>query len=90
MQTGALQEVRRLQQEILKGYDLDFSKHAPTEQVARIRMVWQTIPSQLFKENKKFIYGALRKGARATDFELAIQWLIDAGLDYTSLSINPI
>lgn len=82
VESGALQEVRNIQLEILHGYDLDFSKHAPKEQVPRIRMVWQSIPSQLFKENKKFIYGALRKGARANDFELAIQWLIDAGLLY--------
>ena len=82
VETGALQEVRRIQQEILQGYELDFSKHAPREQVPRIRMVWNSIPSQLFKENKKFIYGALRKGARANDFELAIQWLVNAGLLY--------
>lgn len=82
VETGALQEVREIQQEILHGYDSDFSKHAPKEHVPRIRMVWQSIPSQLFKENKKFIYGALRKGARANDFELAIQWLTDAGLLY--------
>lgn len=80
--TGALQEVRRIQQEILDGYDRDFSKHAPSEQVMRIRMVWESIPSQLFKENKKFIYGALKKGARAAEFEMAIQWLVDAGLLY--------
>jgi predicted AAA+ superfamily ATPase len=80
--TGALQAVRGLQQSILNGYEQDFSKHAPGEQVARIRQVWSSIPSQLFKENKKFIYGALRKGARANDFELAIQWLINAGLVY--------
>lgn len=78
----ALQEVRRIQQEILHGYDLDLSKHAPKELVPRIRMVWKSIPSQLFKENKKFIYGALRKGARAGDFELAIKWLVDSGLVY--------
>ena len=82
VETGALQEVRRIQQEILQGYDLDFSKHAPREQVPRIRMVWNSIPSQLFKENKKFIYGALRKGARANDFEMAIQWLVNSGLLY--------
>ena len=82
VENGALQEVRRIQLEILNGYDRDFSKHAPKEQVPRIRMVWKSIPSQLFKENKKFIYGALRKGARATDFELAIKWLVDAGLVY--------
>lgn len=82
VETGALQEVRNIQLEILQGYDLDFSKHAPREQVPRIRMVWNSIPSQLFKENKKFIYGALRKGARANDFELAIQWLVNSGLIY--------
>ncbi len=80
VETGALREVRRIQQEILQGYDLDFSKHAPKEQVPRIRMVWNSVPSQLFKENKKFIYGALRKGARANDFELSLQWLDNAGL----------
>ena len=82
IETEALQEVRRIQREILHGYDLDFSKHAPKELVPRIRMVWKSIPSQLFKENKKFIYGALRKGARAGDFELAIKWLVDSGLVY--------
>lgn len=81
-ETKALQEVRRIQNDILRGYDRDFSKHAPKEQVPRIRMVWKSIPSQLFKDNKKFIYGALRKGARANDFEIAIQWLVDAGLLY--------
>lgn len=82
VETGALKEVRNIQLEILQGYDLDFSKHAPREQVPRIRMVWNSIPSQLFKENKKYIYGALRKGARANDFELAIQWLNNSGLIY--------
>ncbi len=80
VETEALGEVRRIQQEILHGYELDFSKHAPREQLQRIRLLWQTIPSQLFKENKKFIYGSLRKGARAKDFELAIEWLVNAGL----------
>lgn len=80
VKTGALQEVRRIQTNILNGYDADFSKHAPKEQVQRIRMTWKSVPSQLFKENKKFVYGALRDGARAKDFEIAIQWLINAGL----------
>ena len=74
--------MRRIQNEILHGYELDFSKHAPKEQVERIRQVWKSMPSQLFKDNKKFIYGAIRKGARAKDFELAIQWLVDSGLVY--------
>lgn len=82
VETGALKEVRKIQQDILHGYDRDFSKHAPKDLVPRIRMVWKSIPSQLFKENKKFIYGALRKGSRAKDFELAIEWLVDSGLVY--------
>jgi predicted AAA+ superfamily ATPase len=73
--------VRKIQQELLKAYDVDMAKHAGRE-TQRIRMVWRSIPSQLARENKKFIYGAVRKGARANDFELAIQWLIDAGLVY--------
>ena len=72
--------VRKVQQNILTAYEQDFSKHAPVETVPRIRMVWQSIPSQLAKENRRFVYGALRKGARAKDFELAIQWLKDCGL----------
>lgn len=76
------QAVRVVQTHILEAYEQDFSKHAPPETVARIRMVWQQIPSQLAKENRRFVYGALRKGARAKDFELAIQWLRDCGLIY--------
>lgn len=75
-------KVRQLQQDILDSYDRDFSKHAPVTEVPRIRMVWKSIPSQLTKENKKFIYGALKEGARAKEFELAIEWLKDAGLIY--------
>lgn len=75
-------EVRRLQNNILDTYNNDFSKHAPTNEVPRIRMVWGSIAGQLAKENKKFIYGMLREGARAKDFELAIEWLKDAGLIY--------
>lgn len=82
VETGALKEVRRIQKEILSGYERDFSKHAPNEQIEKIRRVWKSIPSQLFKDNKKFIYGALRQGARAKDFELSIEWLVDSGLVY--------
>ena len=80
VQTRDWQLVRRIQNRILNSYEGDFSKHAPNETVPRIRMVWQSIPSQLAKENKKFVYGILREGARAKDFELAIQWLVDCGL----------
>jgi uncharacterized protein len=80
VKTRDLQLVRRIQNRILNSYEGDFSKHAPNETVPRIRMVWQSIPSQLAKENKKFVYGVIRQGARAKDFELAIQWLTDCGL----------
>ena len=77
---GSLQNVRRIQQRLISDYEQDFSKHAPSAVVPRIQMVWDGIPSQLAKENKKFIYSVLREGARAKDFELAIQWLLDCGL----------
>ncbi len=80
VKTRDWQLVRRIQNRILSSYEGDFSKHAPGEIVPRIRMVWQSIPAQLAKENKKFIYGVIREGARAKDFELAIQWLVDCGL----------
>lgn len=73
-------KVRSIQEQIVEAYRNDMSKHAPANQVQRINMVWNSIPSQLARNNKKFIYGAVKKGARANDFELAIQWLIDAGL----------
>lgn len=77
-----LMKVRRLQQNILDAYDRDFSKHAPISEVPRIRMVWKSVAAQLSKENRKFIYGQLKEGARAKDFEFAIEWLRDAGLVY--------
>lgn len=80
VKTRDWQLVRRIQNRILNSYEGDFSKHAPNQTVPRIRMVWQSIPSQLGKENKKFVYGVIREGARAKDFELAIQWLTDNGL----------
>ncbi len=72
--------VRSKQNDILKSYVADFSKHAPSDVVARINMVWRSLPSQLAKENKKFIYGVIREGARAKDFEIALQWLCDTGI----------
>ena len=77
-----LQDVRTQQHLILDAYRNDFSKHAPREQVPRINMVLRSIPSQLAKENKKFIYGVLKPGGRAKEFEIAIQWLIDCGIIY--------
>lgn len=73
-------EVRQIQQQILDSYEQDFSKHAPTDVVPRIRMVWNSVPAQLSKENRKFIYGLIKQGARAKEFELALSWLMDCGL----------
>lgn len=73
-------EVREIQQRILAAYEQDFSKHAPNEVVPRIRMLWNSIPAQLAKENKKFIYGLIKEGARAKEYELAMLWLTDCGL----------
>ena len=73
-------EARTIQQRILSAYEQDFSKHAPNEAVPRIRMIWNSIPSQLAKENKKFIYGLIKEGARAKDYELALLWLSDCVL----------
>ena len=73
-------KVRSIQKSILSSYDHDFSKHAPAEIVPRIKMLWQSIPSQLSKENKKFIYGVVKQGGRAKEFELALAWLTECGL----------
>lgn len=73
-------EVREIQGRILDAYEQDFSKHAPHEIVPRIRMLWNSIPSQLAKENKKFIYGLVKEGARAKEYEMALLWLTDCGL----------
>ena len=81
-------EVREIQNRVITAYRNDVSKHAPKQQVQRINMVWDSIPSQLARDNKKFIYGAVRKGGRAADFEIAIQWLVDAGLVYKVPRIN--
>ena len=77
-----LKQVRKLQREILEAYRRDISKHTSAAESTRIREVLDSLPSQLARENKKFIYGAVRKGSRAKDFELAIQWLVDAGIVY--------
>ncbi len=73
-------EAREIQQRILAAYEQDFSKHAPNEIVPRIRMLWDSIPAQLTKENKKFIYGLIKEGSRAKEYELAMLWLTDCGL----------
>ena len=73
-------EARNIQKRILMAYEQDFSKHAPNEVIPRIRMLWNSIPSQLTKENKKFIYGLIKEGSRAKEYEMAMLWLIDCGL----------
>lgn len=75
-----LKKVRSLQKQIITGYGKDISKHAPKNEIAKITMVWNSIPSQLAKENKKFVFSAVKKGGRAKEFENAIQWLINAGI----------
>lgn len=77
-----LAQVRTLQTEIIEAYKRDISKHTTTSESTRIRQVLDSLPAQLARENKKFIYGAVRKGSRAKDFEIAIQWLLDAGIVY--------
>ena len=81
-------EVREIQKRILAAYEQDFSKHAPYEIVPKIRMIWNSIPSQLAKENKKFIYGLVREGGRAKDYETAIMWLTDCGLVHKISRVN--
>lgn len=81
-------EVREFQKRILAAYEQDFSKHAPNEIVPKIRMLWNSIPSQLAKENKKFIYGLIREGTRAKEYETAIMWLSDCGLIHKVSRVN--
>ena len=80
--------VREVQQEIINSYLLDFAKHAPANHIMKITQVWENLPAQLAKENKKFMFSVLRQGARAREFEIAIQWLIDAGLIYPVYQVD--
>ncbi len=81
-------EVRMIQKRILAAYEQDFSKHAPNEIVSKLRMLWNSIPSQLAKENKKFLYGLVREGGRAKEYETVIMWLTDCGLVYKISCVN--
>ena len=81
-------EVREIQNSILSQYDGDFGKHIETAELPRIRMVWNSLPLQLAKENKKFFFGQIKNGARMKDFEIAIQWLVDAGLIYKTYKVT--
>ncbi len=80
--------VRRMQKDIALQYQGDFGKHIKGNELRRINMVWESIPMQLAKENKKFFFGQIKKGARSAEFEVAIQWLVDAGLVYKVNRIN--
>lgn len=73
-------EVRTVQNELLQGYEHDFSKYASAADAEKIRLVWRSVPAQLARENKKFLYSAVRPSGRAREFEASIQWLVDAGL----------
>jgi len=83
-----LNEVRNVQYDINRAYEFDFAKHAPSELVSRITEVWHSLPKHLAKENKKFIFSAIREGARAREYDSAIQWLLDAGLIYRAQNIT--
>lgn len=81
-------KTRQIQKDILRQYEQDFGKHVDAKNLPRIRMVWQSIPIQLAKENKKFFFGQIKKGARSSNFEIAIQWLMDSGLIYKVNRVN--
>ena len=88
IQEKDFKKVRNIQNRLLESYEQDFSKHAPNAIVPRIRQLWNNIPTQLAKENKKFIYGLIKEGARAREYELALAWLIDCGLVYQINRVN--
>jgi hypothetical protein len=77
---GDLTAVRQIHREILDAYGLDFAKHALTADIPKLSMIWESIPAQLARENKKFMFSAIKKGARAREYENALTWLVDAGL----------
>lgn len=81
-------EVRAIQKDILNSYQRDMSKHAPSEIIPRIADLWKSLPAQLSKENRKFVYGVVREGARAREYELALQWLQDAGPIYKIYNVK--
>jgi uncharacterized protein len=80
LQTKDYSRVREVHDNLLAAYEQDFSKHAPVNVVPRIRLIFHSLPAQLARENRKFIFGLVREGARAREFELALQWLLDSGL----------
>ena len=88
IKTGSLNEVRAIHKEIIDAYVLDFAKHAPPADVPKISLIWDSIPGQLARENKKFIFSAVKKSARARDYESALMWLVDSGLILRAFSVS--
>ena len=88
LQNSDYQGARKVQEDIIKQYQGDFGKHVAAKELPRINMVWNSIPMQLAKENKKFFFGKMKKGARSSDFEVAVQWLIDSGLVHKVHKVN--
>lgn len=89
IQSEDYKQVREIQKNIITSYNLDFIKHAPQDIIMKINQIWQSIPSQLSKENnRKFVYSLIRQGARAKEFEAAIQWLVEAGLVYKTYNVS--
>lgn len=76
-ETYDLNQVRDVHRRLIDGYEQDFSKHVPNLLLPRVRMAWQSIPAQLSRENRKFVYGLVKEGARAREYEIALQWLFD-------------
>ena len=89
VQTGSIVESRKTQLRILADYDDDFKKHAPIELLQKIRLVWNSLPSQLAKENEKFSYAGVKPGARAREYESALEWLSDAGMIHRLYRVCP-
>ncbi len=87
-ETKDLGQVRKIHNRLLAAYEQDFSKHAPSKVVPRLRMLWNSLPTQLARENRKFVYGLIRQGARAREYELALQWLADCGLVHKVPRVN--
>lgn len=87
-ETGNGRETREIQEEIIKSYVLDFAKHAPSADIPKLTRIWDSVPKHLARENKKFVFSAVRKGARARAYENALTWLEDAGLIHRTNAVE--
>lgn len=88
--TGNGKETRRIQNEIIQSYVMDFAKHAPPSDIPKLNMIWESIPKHLSKENKKFVFGVVKKGARAREYENALMWLENAGLIHRVTAVTTV